>query len=109
MRSKSGDLAEPVGVLGAQRANNRVVERKKCTKESLKNSREENEVQIIQGGFHAVESCPSGDSRFLQGTDDWQVTNKPRRPSVAWLRSDRPGLSQPVLSNAVSKYQANYC
>lgn len=49
------------------------------------------------------------DSRFLQGTDDWQLTNKPRRLIGAWLGSDRPGLRQPLLSNAVSEYQANYC
>lgn len=46
---------------------------------------------------------------LLEIADDWQLTNEPRRLSVAWLGSDRPGLRQPVLSNAVSKYQDNYC
>ncbi len=85
-----------------------IAEHKKCIRESLKKAMSKMR-ENHPGGFQTVESWPFGDSRFLQGTVDWQVTNKPRRLSVAWLRSDRPSLRQPVLSNAVSKYQANYC
>lgn len=65
--------------------------------------------KIIQGVFKLWKVDLCGDSKFLQGTNGWQVTSKPRRPSVAWLRSDKFSPCQPLLSNAVSKYRANYC
>lgn len=40
------------------------------------------------GGFQLWKVDLFGDSMFLQGTDDWQVTNRPRRLSVAWLGSE---------------------